>query len=455
MRTETETVIRRLPSLPSLLTLLTLLTATALLAPRPARAEPCVPIPGARCDAETTLAQQPDLATILAAVQDRNPALREARARADAADARVGVAGALPDLELKGELWGVPLAHPLAFDMSNTIMIGLRQSFPAWGSLDARARAARADALAAEDAVRARQQELAAEARRAFAAYFRADQEARMHLEHAGLMSRSIETARGQYALGRGTQQDILRLQAELSRLHAEVTAVEQQRSSARALLNALMARPPDATLGPAPDINFTQAMAGAADDAAAAPAGERGLDERRPELAAAARAVTRTEAALDASKRDANLPAVMIGADYWYMPTFETRHGYGAMLTVSLPWLNPRHRAEVRSAERQLAAERSALDAQRASARAQLYDAAARLRAARAALGILHGRVLPDARRAYEAAEAQLQSGHGDVTVLLEAARAYLAARIDEVRAIADVEASRADYARAAGEPR
>jgi outer membrane protein TolC len=62
---------------------------------------------------------------------------------------------------------------------------------------------------------------------------------------------------------------------------------------------------------------------------------------------------------------------------------------------------------------------------------------------------------VLPDTRRAYESAEAQLQAGHGDVTVLLEAARAYLAARIDEVRAIADVEASRADYARAAGEPR
>jgi len=53
MRTETETVIRRLPSLSSLLTLL---TTTALLAPRPARAEPCVPIPGARCDAETTRA---------------------------------------------------------------------------------------------------------------------------------------------------------------------------------------------------------------------------------------------------------------------------------------------------------------------------------------------------------------------------------------------------------------
>jgi outer membrane protein TolC len=332
-------------------------------------------------------------------------------------------------------------------------MIGLRQSFPAWGSLDARARAANADAVAAGDAVRGREQELAAQARRAFATYYRTDHEARMHLEHAGLTSRLLEISRAQYALGRGTQQDGLRLQAELSRLHAEVTSVEQQRTSARALLNALMDRPADAPLGPAPEIGFAQAIAGKDDDALAA--SERALDERRPELLAAARAVTRTEAALDASKREATLPTVMVGADYWYMPTLEMKHGYGAMLTVSLPWLNTRHRDEVKSAEQLLTAERSALAAQRASARYQLHDAAAKVRAARAALTILHTRVLPDARRAYESAEAQLQAGHGDVGALVEAARAYLGVRIDEVRAIAELQASRADFTRAAGEAR
>ena len=183
------------------------------------------------------------------------------------------------------------------------------------------------------------------------------------------------------------------------------------------------MDRPADAPLGPAPEIGFAQAMSGKDDDALAA--SERALDERRPELMAAARAVTRTEAALDASKREATLPTIMVGADYWYMPTLEMRHGYGAMLTVSLPWLNPRHRDEVKSAEQLLAAERSALGAQRASARYQLHDAAAKVRAARAALSILHARVLPDARRAYESAEAQLQAGHGDVGALVEAARA------------------------------
>jgi len=428
---------------------LPVLLAAAL--PREARAEPCVPSAGAPCDWEERVSAQPDLKTILQAIEARNPDLREAQARALAADARAGAAGGLPDLELKGELWGVPLSHPVSFSMADTIMVGLRQAFPAWGSLDARERAARADAQAVEDGARSRRQEIAAQARRAFATYYRTDHEIRLHLEHAGLTSRLLETTRAQYELGRGTQQDNLRLQAELSRLHAEVTTVEQQRASARALLNTLMNRPADARLGPSPEIPVADLLA-AKDDGRPAES-ERALDERRPELLAAARAVSRTEATLDASKREATYPTVMVGADYWYMPTLPMSHGYGAMLTVSLPWLNRRHADEVRSAERTLVAERSALEAQRASARFQLHDAAAKVRAARAALEILHGRVLPDARRAYEAAEAQVQAGHGNVPALIESARAYLGARIDEVRAVAELEASRADYARAAGE--
>jgi hypothetical protein len=42
-----------------------------------------------------------------------------------------------------------------------------------------------------------------------------------------------------------------------------------------------------------------------------------------------------------------------------------------------------------------------------------------------------------------------------GAVGARVEPARASLRARIDEVRAIAELEASRADYTRATGEPR
>lgn len=401
---------------------------------------------------ERELASSAHLSTILRVIGERNADLSEATLRARAAEARVGAAGRLPDPELKGELWGVPLARPLSFRESNTIMLGLRQSFPAWGSLDARERAAREEAAAAAEGIEARRQELAATARRAFATYARADREARIHLEHAGLTSRIVEVARSLYGVGRGTQQDLLDAEVELSRLHLDVTSVEQQRRSATALLNALMNRAPDAPLGPVPDADAGPALGGAeaadADDAAAR------LEERRPELRAASRAVARSEAALDLAKRESSLPTLMVGADYWYMPMFDVRHGYGAMVSMSLPWLNPRRHDEVTAAERTTAAERSAREAQRTAARFQLRDADGKLRAAREVLTLLHERVLAGARRSFEAAEAQYRAGRGGVAPVLAAARAYLQVRVDEVRALAELESSRADYARAAGLP-
>jgi outer membrane protein TolC len=420
----------------------------ALVAASPARA--AEPDPASDAD-ERELATAARLPTILRVVGRHNADLRELAERAHAAEARAGAAARPPDPELKGELWGVPLAHPVSFNRADTIMLGMRQALPAWGTLDARERAAREDAGAAAETVETRRQELAAEARRAFSAYARADREARLHLEHAGLTSRIVELARSQYEAGRGTQQDLLDAEVELGRLHLEVAGVERQRRSSRALLNALMGRDADAPLGPAPEVEPSSALAAeppATDDA------DRRLDDRRPELRAAARAVKRSEATLDLARREASLPALMVGADYWYMPMAESHHGYGAMVTMSLPWLNPRRRDEVRAAERASAAERGALEAQRTAARFQLRDADAKQQAARDVLRLLHERVLAGARRSYEAAEAQFQAGRGGVAPVLAAARGYLQVRIDEVRAVAELEASRADYARAAGLP-
>ncbi|HVU51382.1 MAG TPA: TolC family protein [Polyangia bacterium] len=400
---------------------------------------------------ERELAAEARLGTILRVIGARSPDLREAGERAGAAEARVAAAARLPDPELKGELWGVPLAHPVTFGDAGTIMIGLRQSFPAWGSRDAKERVAREDASAAGDGVEARRQDIVAQARRAFATYARADREYRIHLEHVGLTSRLVESARAQYQTGRGSQQDFLRMQAELSRLHVDVASVEQQRRSAQALLNALMDRSSDAPLGPVAEPEAAAALA--ASRGVAADAEER-LAARRPELKAAARAVKRSEAALDAARREAELPSFTVGADYWYMPMGPWTHAYGAMVSMTLPWLNPGRAAEVEAAEHVAAAERSALRAQSAAARYQLRDAEAKVRAAREALALIHDRVVPDARRSFESAQAQFQAGQGDVSAVLDAERGFLQIRIEEIRAMAELETSQADYERAAGAP-
>jgi cobalt-zinc-cadmium efflux system outer membrane protein len=186
------------------------------------------PVP-ASDDAE--LARSARLETIVRVALDRNRDIAEDQARARAAAARSQAASRLPDAELKYEQWGVPLSRPYALDSAQTLMLGVRQTFPAWGSLDARGRAAAEDAGSAKDASDARGQEVAAQVRRTYATYYRSDQELRLHLEHVGLTSRVLELARLNQRTGHGSLQDVLRLQLELTRLHTDVA----NGSSARA----------------------------------------------------------------------------------------------------------------------------------------------------------------------------------------------------------------------------
>src|SRR3954470_22666305 len=262
------------------------------------------------------------LETILRVALERNPDVAENQARARAAEARAQAAGRLPDLEAKYEQWGVPLARPYALNEANTLMLGLRQTFPAWGTLDARGRAAAEDAASAQDAARARRQEIAAQVRRAYASYYGADQELRLHLEHVGLTSRILELARLNQRTGHGSLQDVLRLELELTRLHTDVARIERQQRSSRALLNALMDRPVDAPLGPPEDLSVAPIT-----DIAAL---EKGIETHRPEVVAAAHGVRRSEALLDGARRSARFPNVMVGLDYWYMPMFpDFQHAY------------------------------------------------------------------------------------------------------------------------------
>jgi outer membrane protein TolC len=395
-------------------------------------------------DAE--LARSANLATIVRVALERNPDVAENEARARASEARSQAASRLPDLEAKYEQWGVPLSKPYALDEAQMLMVGVRQTFPAWGSLDARGRAAAEEAGSARDATRARRQEIAAQVRRTYAAYYRADQELRLHLEHVGLTSRVHELAKLNQRTGHGSLQDVLRLELELTRVHTDVARIEREQRSSRALLNALMDRPVDAPLGPPEALSVTPAP-----DVAAL---EKGIDANRPEVAAAARGIRRGEAVLDGARRAARIPQFMVGLDYWYMPMFpsDMRHAYSAMVAINLPWLSARRRAEQREAEAALQAERHALQSTKNTVRYELRDAAARVDSARQSFTIIDQDLLAQAKRSLEATQAAYAAGHGDAGGLLEALRSYLQVRIERVRALAELATSETDLERAAG---
>lgn len=397
---------------------------------------------------ESDLAASARLETILGLALSRHPDLAAARARALASDERASALGRLPDLELKYEQWGVPLSRPHALGRADTLMLGLRQSFPPPGVLDARERAAEEDAKIEREAEASRARDLALEVRRAHAEYYRVDREYWIHLEHVEIASGIVHLARATYQSGRSRQEDVLRTMVELSRLHRDLAHIDQERASARALLNTLMSRDPGAPLGSPDEIRVPEQTLDPHDLEAFA------LRER-PELRASAFAVAREEANIESASRSATWPGLMVGADYWLMPaSMEVTHAYGAMVSVTLPWLNPRHREELRAAEQTMIAERRMRESAENRIRFEIHDAVARLNAAREAFAIIDRDLLPQSEQSFEAARAAFSAGTTRALDLLDALRTLLDVRLQRAQARAHWATAFADLQRAIGTP-
>jgi outer membrane protein TolC len=391
---------------------------------------------------EKGLEQQATLEKIIEEALTQSPELREAAARARRAREEAPVAGALPDMELRYQLWDAPFSNPLGMGAH---MVGVGQTFPAPGSLAAKTRAGTESARIADESRRAAAEELVTRVRRAFYDYQRASRQIDIQLEHRVIAERFLELARGRYQAGKASQQDVLRAGVELRRLDTDLAALEQSRSSARALLNTLMGRDAEAPLGPPEAVEAPREE----------PAIEQlanSIDSNRPEIAAADHAVARSEASLRAASREAKLPSIMLGAEYMAMPMAEEPNAFGAMVSITLPWLNPSHRHEVKAAEEALLADRQSGRSVRLAARFQLADAAARYRAARRSFEAIEQELLPLARRSFEAAEAGFASGGTSALEVLDAERSFLAVRLDRERALAELLTSRAELLRAAG---
>jgi outer membrane protein TolC len=397
--------------------------------------------------AERSLAEEATLREILRVALARNPDLAEASARARAQREIAPAASRLPDPEFEYQLWAQPLARPLALDEAQMHMFGVRQSFPAPGSLGAREDAASAQADVAVEARRAREQDLVASVRRAYAEYYRADREYRIHLEHAGLAQQALDVARAGYQGGRGSQQDVLRAAVAMSRLHNDVATIDRDRRTARGLLNTLMARPMDAPLGPPAAIEASK-LDVRADELT------RLVAERRPEIVAAESAVRARESEVEAAKATGRWPSFMVGVQYMYMPPMDEPHNYGVMFSMSLPWLNPRYGEETRAAEARVSAERSALSSARNAAQYELFEAVERLKAARESFTIIERDLMPQAQQSFESAQAVYRGGQADSLALFDALRSLLDVRIERERALVRIETAMADMERAIGGP-
>ena len=178
--------------------------------------------------------------SLVALALERSPTVRGAVQRAEAARARVGPSGALPDPMLGVGIRNVPIRDPGLGDFMTMTTVGIGQRLPFPGKLTLATRAAALEVQAAEAQLQATRVDLAAAVRKAYydLAFF--DVSLDVIERNQTLLLTLAQVTVSRYAAGSGGQQDVLEARLDAAGLTEEVIVLAATRRAALAGLNAL-----------------------------------------------------------------------------------------------------------------------------------------------------------------------------------------------------------------------
>lgn len=388
------------------------------------------------------------LSEAIAEALKNNPELQSERSKVESARARAKQATYLDDPELNMEAWGVPLNHPVKYRSANPLIIGVRQKLPFFGKLGLKGEMADQEVSIIEQALRAKEQEIVAKVKAAYADYFMASKSIEIYNELLELIRHTGATAENLYGVGRVPQQDVIKALLERTEILNKLTWAEKDLVTSQAKLNTLLSRRPAALLGAPGELEVTSV---ALDFAQL----ERLAIEQRPDLRALESSIRRSETAVKLAERNRTYPDFMVGLQYWLAPDQSPRHMYAPMLTLTIPfspWSKGKHDYEVEEALADRQAASANLAAMKNMALFEVRDASAKLQAAIKAISIYRDGLLPQAEQSFQSAVAAYQTGGVNFMTLLDAQRTIRDVRMGYYKALVDYEQSRADLERAVG---
>jgi outer membrane protein, heavy metal efflux system len=388
------------------------------------------------------------LSELVAQALEDNPEIQAAKRKVESARARAGQATYLEDPEVNFEAWGVPLNQPVNYRKANPLIFGMRQKLPFFGKLGLKGEMAGQEVRMVEEELRAKQQEIIAKVKSAYADYFMVSKNVEIYKELLELVRYTSTTAEGLYQVGRAPQQDVIKALLERTELLNKLTWAEKELITSQAKLNTLLSRPPSSPLGQLGEPALAPVDLQSSNL-------EKLAVEQRPELRALESSINKSERAVELAERNRKYPDFMVGLQYWFAPDQSPKHMYAPMVTLTIPfspWTKGKHDHEVEEAlaERQVA--RANLAAVRNMTLFEVKEMSANVAAAMKSVSIYRDGLLPQAEQAFQAAVTAYQTGGVNFMTLLDAQRTIRDVRMGYYKALVDYEQSRADLERAVG---
>ncbi|MEM9556739.1 MAG: TolC family protein [Acidobacteriota bacterium] len=371
---------------------------------------------------------------------ERNPELARARHHAAARAVRAPQVRSLPD-PVAALTWFV--LPPETRVGPQRLSIAVRQAIPWLAGLEAREQAALWAAAAAEAELESRRLQVLTELRRLVIERSFADLQSLIVRAERDTLARYEEAAQARYSVGTGLQQEVVRIQSQITEVDRRELEIAQRRVGLSASLNALRDRPATAEI-PAFGLPLPRAPSRLASFDAAELA-ER-AERRRPELAAARARLAEAEAHVDVATAGFR-PGFEVGVAY---TAVDGRGGAGApaddgddVLALTGGLRLPVRRARLEAALEQALAEQRAADA---GLRGTVREVESKIGDLVARLPLLHdqwqllAKVLGvQARESLSSAESAYTTGRLNAVDLLDAEVLQLEVRIGVARTRAD----------------
>jgi outer membrane protein TolC len=347
-----------------------------------------------------------------------NPGLEEIKARAEALAAIPSQAGSMPDPTVNVGLLNVPTSNFNLHSEDMTMLeMGVSQTIPFPGKLALREKIAEQEALAAADSIDEARLRLAREVKQSWWRLFYYDRALNLLDETERVFQQLIDIAQAKYKIGKGTQQDVLLAQLELSKLKNEKLELISLRHTQNARLNALLDRGPEIPVRIPGEAEFKLP------DIVESNLQDKAL-QIRPLFAQHQKMLDAAQTKVDLAKQDF-YPDFTVGGGYAFRqntPTGQSRSDFASVqLSMNVPiYANHKQAKAVDQRQSELLQEQYSLKDEHHKIQAEIAAKAAEYQQAKEKLLLLEHEIIPQAQQTVDSLLAGYQVSQTNFTDLL-----------------------------------
>ncbi len=375
--------------------------------------------------------EDPLLASLIEGALSKNPDVAAARQAAAAAAERPAQARSLPNPMLSVEYTNDGWSPSLGTQEMTTLSFMASQELPYFGKRGLRGEVATREAGQVEQQAERVGRSITAAVKRAYYGLLLSRHLLDLIHDQAEIWKQIEGVARARYAVGQGAQQDVLRVQVEVTRIEQLLAEQEAEAEIRLAELNRLLDRPATEPLESPARLALRPVAAG--------------LDQLvqwaaaiSPEVRAAGLGIERAALALNLAKKE-------FKPDFSVQTAYMNRGGLDPMwqagIGISVPFYRKRLRAGQAEAEAQLLSRQSAIESVRLQLRFRTQERLTQLKTTERIATLYGEGIVPQDRMSVEAALANYQTGKIPFIAVLEALTTLYNDRATHLRLLANHE--------------